>query len=438
MLKLSTYQIEGSNFLAANKTALLADQPGVGKTAQFIEACRLVAAEKILIICPAVARVNWRREFFEWTGWEFTVCETLKDTPTAKCIVSYDYATENYEFLMLFKWDVVGCDESHFIKEPEAKRTRAIYGKTGIIRNTDRFWNLSGTPAPNHAGELWAMLLTFGATKDSYAVFVQRFCDTKPTFYGGRRYNKIIGTKKAAIPALRKLLSKVMLRRLKKDVLKDLPPIYFEQLSVTGTPLAEIIEIDMQKVADEAAGLKQLFDSEDPWVMAAVLESLGDSVSTLRRYVGLQKVAAVAEIVDMELTVGAYDKIIIFAIHTEVISNLKKLLNVHNPVVVNGKVSPKNRQHAIDSFQSDANCKVFIGNIIAAGTAINLTSAHEVLFAEESWVPGENTQGGDRAHRRGQRLPVRVRMASLADSIDEKVTGVLKRKAQQLSEIFDG
>jgi len=439
MLKLSPYQIEGVEFLTSKLYALLADDMGLGKTPQTIVAAQDVGASAILVICPAVARVNWRREFKVWSNYkEFTVCEKYSDGPSMLSIVSYDFATENYEVLARFAWDLVICDESHFIKEPTAKRTQAIYGKNGIIRNSARLWALSGTPAPNHVGELWAMLYTFGATTATYERFIEKYCETRPTFYAGKRQQKVVGTKNSAIAEIKTLLSSVMLRRLKREVLVGLPPISFGQISVDGTPLLDTIKLDMSRVRAQENGLNfsiQAAESESD--IEFILEKLGDSVSTLRRYVGLQKVKSVSDLVSMELKNGQYDKLVIFAIHTDVIGQLKENLKAFGPVVVNGKVSPKNRQKAIDDFQNKKSCKVFIGNILAAGTAITLTAAHQVLFVEQSWVPGENSQAADRCHRRGQDMPVSVRFASLADSIDEKVTSVLTRKARELTQIFD-
>lgn len=438
--KISQYQIDGAYFLAKKSHALLGDQAGVGKTAQAILASDTVNAKSILIICPAVARVNWQREFSEWSVFSptFKICESSKDYPRFKTICSYDYATENVEKLKGIEWDLIICDESHFIKEPNAKRTQAIYGKTGLVRHTERMWLLSGTPAPNNASELWPMLYTFGCTPLDFDKFTQAFCDTRPTFYQGVRRDKVVGTKKDKIPEIKEMLSKIMLRRLKKDVLKELPPISYSQLTVEGQSLLDVIEIDMQKVALEQRGLEQsLSYTSTLEEMAFIIEKLGDSVSTLRRYVGLQKVKSVAELITQELEAGAYEKIGIFAIHTDVIASLAKELAKFNPVIINGSVSAPQRQRSIDSFQNDKKTKVFIGNIQAAGTAITLTAADQCLFIEESWTPGDNAQAAARFHRRGQNNAVTVRFACLADSIDEKVSSVLRRKTEELTQIFD-
>ena len=280
------------------------------------------------------------------------------------------------------------------------------------------------------------MLYTFGATKKTYDNYIEAYCQTRPTFYAGERQHKVIGTKKSAIAEVKTLLSGVMIRRLKRDVLKDLPPIGFETVVVEAAPLLDTIKLDLERVQKEKENLECSLEACESDI-DFVLEKLGDSVSTLRRYVGLQKVKAVSDLVSMELESGAYDKIVIFAIHTDVIQQLKERLSAFGPVVVNGKVSAANRQKAIDDFQTKKSCKVFIGNILAAGTAITLTASHQVLFVEQSWVPGENSQAADRCHRRGQDMPVTARFAAVANSIDEKVASVLTRKANELSQIFD-
>lgn len=438
MKTLSPYQIEGAEFLAKRPFALLADDMGLGKTAQLIHAADMVGAKKILVICPAVARINWQREFSEFSIYsrDFKVCTTLNDEITDNCIVSYEFATENYELLKGIPWDLVICDESHKIKEPEAKVTQRIYGKNGIIRVSDRLWCSSGTPAPNHAGELWPLLYTFGATTLTHEDFINRFCKTRPTFYGGKRGIKIDGTKAETFPEIKKILSGLMIRRLKKDVLKELPSVSFETVYVEGTPLPETIAIDLSIIKREEGYLVEAMAIAGDQ-LAYVLDRIGSSVSVLRRYVGLQKVKSVAEMVKRELQDGAYEKIVIFAVHTDVIAHLKSELESFGAVVINGKTQPKDRQTAIDDFQNKKDCRVFIGNIKAAGQAITLTAAHQVLFVEKTWSPGEIAQAIDRVNRRGQTLPVTVRSAVLADSLDEKVDAVLTRKTKELTEIFN-
>jgi SWI/SNF-related matrix-associated actin-dependent regulator 1 of chromatin subfamily A len=445
------YQIEGAKWLASRSLALLADEMGLGKSAQVVRASDILDLKKILIICPAVARVNWLREFqkFSTTSRNFDLVLNGKSkvTPGSSVICSYDLIATTS---LPGPWDALVVDESHFMKSLEAKRTKAILGRDGIVRQAKRVWALSGTPAPNHAGELWPILYTFGATPLLYDKFVTKYCDSYSP-----RYNQvqITGTKPAMIPEIRNLLSTVMLRRRKEDVMKELPPICFDDIVVEPGPVdldTESSFIQYVYPNDRRKELEQKLKKEKKIVESIAgaagfgkdgmkaLEAMAQSVSTLRRYTGLQKVASTAELLASELESNAYEKLVIFAIHRDVIEGLRLKLKDFKPVTLYGGTSPESRQKHIDKFQNNPRCRVFIANIQAAGTAITLTAAHTVVFIEQDWVPGNNAQAAMRCHRIGQTKPVNVRFVGLADSIDEKISQVLKRKTRQLSAIFDG
>lgn len=441
-MKIDGYQEIGAKFLASRKFALLADDPGLGKTAQAIVAADMVNAQKILVICPAVARVNWKREFYEFSIYDrdFTVCFGDADWPAPNTIVSYDYATKNVERLLCMQWDLVIIDESHFIKEPEAKRTIAIYGKSGIIRKTKGLWCLSGTPAPNHSGELWPMLYTFGATWLKYDEWIRKFCNHKDVYYGfgTQKRVKIYGTRNDSVPLLKAILSKVMLRRRKEEVLKELPKISYSDYVFEDQSLPSSVEFDFQKYKNESRAAEEAISyalNDDQ--SSLVLEGVAESLSTLRKINGLKKVKPYIELVTQELEDGAYGKMVVFAWHREVIEALKEGFRAYNPVVIYGGQSSTVRQNAIDSFQKDPKTKIFIGQILAAGTAITLTASHRVDILEADFVPGNNRQAIDRVHRRTQRLPVFCRFFAIVDSIDQKIQRIYRRKAQELTHIFD-
>src|SRR6185312_1391438 len=136
---------------------------GLGKSAQAITAADRLNAKRILIICPAVARVNWEREFAKFSSQNrsFPIILTSKDKITNdSIIISFDLLTR-INPACLGEFDVLIIDEIHLGKSIKAKRTHAIFGKKGIIHGQNsqcKIWALSGTPAPNHAGELWPLL----------------------------------------------------------------------------------------------------------------------------------------------------------------------------------------------------------------------------------------------------------------------------------------
>lgn len=450
------YQVIGADWLAKRKLALLADEMGLGKSAQVVSACDKINAKRILIICPAVARLNWLREFekFSTTSRSFSILETQKpSTELSECVVtSYDLAAKNSKALCekLKSWDVLVLDESHYLKSPTTARTVAIFGKGGLVRSADRVWALSGTPAPNHAGELWPILFTFGVTKLSYDDFIKNYCHSYQVSYSRRQ---ISGTKIEKIPEIRMMLSQVMLRRKKEDVMKELPPIQYVDTVVEPGPVDLEMESSFLKYVfpdDKRDELNQKLSFERQLIENVVnstgfgrdgmkaLEGLANSVSTLRRYTGIQKVKAVSTMVAEELNLGLYEKIVLFAVHRDVIEGLRVHLVKFKPVTLYGKTDPARRDRNVDKFQNNPKCQVFIGNIQSAGTAITLTAAHNIIFVEQDWVPGNNAQAAMRCHRIGQTKPVLVRFAGLVDSIDQRVSEVLRRKTRDLSAIFDG
>ena len=171
--KLFPYQIEGRDWLLNRKFALLADEPGLGKTAQVITALDKLNLQKILILCPAVARINWAREIKTWSTYsgDVSIIDGRNQHIDFGGIVisSYDLA----DCAPKGEWDLLVLDESHFLKSLETKRTRTVFASGGLAHHTKRIWALSGTPAPNHAGELWVLLYTFGITPLKYEDFIQ-------------------------------------------------------------------------------------------------------------------------------------------------------------------------------------------------------------------------------------------------------------------------
>ena len=134
---------------------------------------------------------------------------------------------------------------------------------------------------------------------------------------------------------------------------------------------------------------------------------------------------------------GGVDKIVLFCVHKDVINSLERELKHHHAVTLYGGTPAAKRQNRVTRFQNDKACKVFIGQVQAAGTAITLTASHHVLFVESSWVPAENAQASMRCHRIGQTKPVNVQFVSIANSIDQRIQRALMRKTKDLADLFE-
>jgi SWI/SNF-related matrix-associated actin-dependent regulator 1 of chromatin subfamily A len=171
-----------------------------------------------------------------------------------------------------------------------------------------------------------------------------------------------------------------------------------------------------------------------------ILTGMEKGLAELRQYTGMAKVPALLDMVTRELTAkledGGIDKIVIFACHRAVIESLRQGLRKFGAVTLYGGTAPESRQRNIDKFQNNPKCRVFIANIQAAGTAVTLTAACEVIFAECDWTPANNAQAAMRVHRISQTRPVRVRYATLADSTDEHLTETLRRKTRDELAVF--
>jgi SWI/SNF-related matrix-associated actin-dependent regulator of chromatin subfamily A-like protein 1 len=452
------YQKVGADYLAQNAQALLADDMGLGKSAQAIVAADLVSAQNILVLCPASLRVNWTREFERFSPFDRPCVAVMsaKDTiPTSGVVIcSYDLLRVERVLTQLkrTKWDVLVLDEAHYCKERSAQRTKAVYGHNkrspGLVTCAARVWRLTGTPAPNDASELYTHLKSAGIVDEPYWDFVFRFCTGFNSDFGF----KITGHKNTT--ELKQLLAQFMLRRKKEEVMKELPPIVFQEVTVAKSP----VELDPEfyeqsrnmteaeflgglKQQDEMlnAALKNVYSSTSERQNADatnILSSMAPTLVTLRRYIGMQKVPQFCDIIAEELESEMIDKIVIFAVHKSVIENVRQRLRKFNPVTLYGNTPPLKRQKNVDDFMTNPKCRVFIGNIVAAGVGITLTSSHEVAFIEADWVPANNAQASMRCHRIGQTSPVRVRFFTCADSVDEQIQKALLRKTRELTKIF--
>jgi SWI/SNF-related matrix-associated actin-dependent regulator 1 of chromatin subfamily A len=231
-------------------------------------------------------------------------------------------------------------------------------------------------------------------------------------------------------------------------VLRDLPAIRFATAVVDpGEALADLEAAEaapeltlLRPVLDAAVaktGLQGAGGADRDALVEGSLRTDSIALARLRRLTGIAKAKATADLVRHELVCGALEKVVVFAHHSEVLRTLASALARFGVVTVDGGTSPSRRQTAIDRFQIDPATRVFLGQITAASTAITLTAASHVVFAEASWVPGDNLQAAKRCHRIGQTRPVLARFISLAGSLDEAITEVLRRKTRLLAQLID-
>ena len=436
-----------------SRAALLADDPGLGKTFQALEVFRAMGGRRSLIVSPAIARVSWPIEIAKhapelvphlrvpafsaspggWVDLDRLVLLLTYDT------FSHPASIRRWlpELLRAKPWDLLILDEAHTLKNNTSNRTISIYGKgghaakPGLERNARRVLLLTGTPTPNHAGELfphyrtfWTDRLVYGGKPLDQTSFEERF-----TRYTDGPWGRAVHGSTSQ-DVLREALGPVILRRRRHEVLPELPPLQVQD-SPLLMPLAPPVPAPLQKAANHLSVLTEA-------AMIHELTSLETSLSSLRRLLGEDKAEAAADWVDDRLNMGL-DKILVFAWHTSVIEKIAERLRLHGHGVVEitGATSDKDRVDRVNRFQTDPGVRVFVGQARAAGAAITLTAATEVAIVEPSWVPGENDQCIARAWRMGQQNPVLASFLYVPGSLDERVMRAFRRKAGELTRLYE-
>lgn len=354
--------------------------------------------------------LNWQREANKWLtrriGFDVINYDRLKQIAPAE------------------PYDLLVADEAQYLKTPAAKRTKLFFA---IPAKRTLF--LTGTPILNRPIELFTMLqrldpLDLGGNRWGFAM---RYCGARQLRAGRKMVWDFNGS--ANLDELQeKMRSKFMVRRLKKDVLKELPAKR-RQIIPLDRSGAEKLLLAEQKLA------RQIGFEE----MARKLESGGavamTEMSKVRRELGLAKVdAAIDHITDvLENT----SKVVVFAHHRDVIHELYKGLYSLGAYVLTGDTTAKGRQFVVDSFQSKPEIRVFIGQIQAAGVGITLTAASTVIFVEQDWVPGNMSQAEDRCHRIGQKESVLVRYLVFDESLDAAMAQTLIKKSRVADAALD-
>jgi len=449
------FQRAGVAYATARERVLIADEMGLGKTIQAIGVANAAGLRSVLVICPASLRLNWAREWAKWStaspSSTIYVVEGGKAQPAIETanvvVVNYDIVGKHHAAFMARAWDLVVIDESHYLKSEKAQRTKLVYGaydrqgvrtSDGLVHRAKRVLCLTGTPLLNRPIELWSTLqaLDPSGLGRSFFGFAKRYASAHQgphgwDFSGASNLGELQERMRAA----------VMVRRLKADVLTELPAKRRQivELPRNGEAAAVEAERDALSLLDEMEGA-----SAD----AAIAEESGDAEaykSAVARLAEASKVAfesmsavraatAVAKaprVVDYarDILDGSDSKLVIMAHHHAAIDILADGLREYGVVTLDGRESdPAKRQQAVDRFQTDPSVRVFIGGIHAAGVGITLTASATVLFAELDWVPGWVTQAEDRCHRIGQRDQVHVIHLVLEGSIDARIARMIVAK----------
>jgi len=452
------YQRAGIAFAMSKDAVLIGDEMGLGKTIQSIGTINgEEEIKRVLIICPASLRLNWRKELNAWLTRDLSVgVVDRSDYPENAdiVIINYDIVKKHHKILTDTKWDLLIIDEVHYLKNQKSQRTQFIFGKSHYDRKarewifdiqpitaTKRIY-LTGTPIVNRPVELFPIINSLDPVEwPKFWPYAIRYCGATRNKYGW----DVTGA--SNLEELQdRLRSTIMIRRLKKDVLKELPNKRRQIIEVPTTPAdsklinaeKEVWNSKEKVIANLKAAVELSKASEEPEDYKIAVNQLKEGVSAffremakLRYEVAMAKVPYVLEHLN-----NIEEKVVVFAHHKDVVKSLKENLG-SKAVVLVGDTKMEDRQKAVEQFQGNDDIKVFIGSIQAAGVGITLTAASHVVFAELDWVPGNMSQAESRCHRIGQQESVLVQHLVLEGSLDAYMAQTLIQKQEIIDKALD-
>lgn len=456
-LSLFPYQEEGAKFILSKRSVLLADDMGLGKTAQVLAAINSdESIHRVLVVCPASVKLNWVREAKRWLTREFSVRYLSGKSPEPLAfdgndlyIINYDIVSSWSSELSKHEWDLLVLDESHYLKNPKAKRTKALLGESigkgePPIRARKRV-ALTGTPIVNRPVEAWPILAWLEPDKwGNFWAYAKKYCGA---YHNGWGWDFSGATNLDDLN--RRLKATVMLRRTKGEVLKELPEKIRQVLELPANGASDLIRREQEvwnQLQDEiykARAALEVARAESDEAFSQALANLNrvilagfSEISKLRHELALAKVdASVEHIRDV---LESRDKVVVWVHHRDVAEALRSGLTDFNPVMVLGGTSAESRAEAVRRFQEDPSVRVFIGGITAAAEGITLTAADVAVFVELDWRPGKLLQAEDRIHRIGQTRGVLIQYLVFDGSLDAVMAHKVAQKMEVIAKAVDG
>ena len=443
---------------AGHRSFLLADEPGLGKTAQSVLAASVAGAYPLLAVVPNVVKMNWAREVERWTPQRrATVISGDGDQIDAFAdvfIVNYEVLDRHLSWLGSIGLRGMVVDEAHFIKNLGSQRSQNVLALAGRIREQVRdplMLALTGTPLINDVEDFDAIWRFLGWTNGEKPgpVLMERLDETGLT-----------PADKAFYPAARDaVISMGIVRRKKKDVAADLPdkliadlPVqlddeYGRSIRQAEHELGERLAARYRRII-EARGDRVLIGEADSDIVRLVatqeLEESkaagtgAENVFTMVRRIGQAKAVLAADYAaQLQRSVG---KVVFFAKHIDVMDAAEAHFAAAGlrTVSLRGDQTATARQDAIDAFNNDPDVAIAVCSLTAAGVGVNMQAASNVVLAELSWTAAEQTQAIDRVHRIGQEEPVTAWRIIAAHTIDTKIAELIDSKQGLAARALDG
>lgn len=468
------YQLLGINCLLSNRALLLADEPGLGKTLQVVCALDILiqrgTLHKALVLCPATLCYNWRDEVLKHSNLRPLIIEGTVEKRCIKysnlddinvVILGYELMLKDIDVIQGIinngvRLDCMILDEAHKIKNATSKIGEAVH--------TIKFnykWAMTATPTPNSMLECYNYLKLFNLITYDYNRTAKQNWDRfkfSHSIMGGYGNKTVLGYKNMV--GVRKLFGSRMLRRLKRDKLKDLPDVLFTTVTVNMTPEQQkLYKAIKNNVREDLKDLSDLESVESVLGKITRFQQCSDSPYLVGGKEVSAKLDSAMELIEQFTLAG--EKVIIFTSFRGMIEMLEKRTESLNPAVIHGDVSNKGmnknkalkiaksesellmlqaseRSKQVKKFQEDPTCRLFIGSTKACREGITLTEASKVIFLdlEMTWDYIEQAYG--RAHRIGQKNTVMVYFLISKNTIDERILSMVKSKRLSSEALLNG
>lgn len=449
-MDLFPYQQKGVQFIESRKgNALVADEMGLGKTAQALAWLQLHPEKRpAIIVVPASLKLNWLKEAGMWMS--NPKVQILSGTATNVpiigeiIIINYDILRNKFEkytdpvtrkrkereipysgwvdFLKEIKPKCVIIDEVHYAKNQASHQTKAI---RKLCKGIPHLIALSGTPIINRPVEAFTVLNMLDPVNyPSFWKFAMRYCGARNNGFGWD-FPGASNTDELH----HNLTSTVMIRRMKSEVLTDLPAKIR-----SFTPIELKSEKNYRKAEKGFISYIKKINNELVEKRADPAEVLAQ-IALLKQIAISEKMPAAIEWIQNFIEVDG--KLVVFANHKFVIDLLMDTFK-DVAVKIDGSVHPDKRQGIVERFQSDDKIRLFVGNIKAAGVGITLTAASTVAFIELDWSTGAHIQAEDRCHRIGQKNTVNIYYLIAPNTIEARILDLLDKKAAIVNQVLDG
>ena len=432
---------------------LIADEMGLGKTIQAIGIINNAPdIQTALIICPASLKLNWRNELNRWLVRNHSI--GIADGPyypnyTDIVIINYDILHRFPDELRARVWDLMIIDEAHYLGNKTSRRSKQVFGYKDLTPiQTRRVAMLTGTPFETRVKQIFPLIHYLDpATWPNEWEFLNRYYEKETdSFYvrggGGKKKQATKFEKPKNLDDLqRRLRSSIMVRRMKKDVLTELPAkqrqiIEIPQGKLSGKLQMEIKAYqDWQKARRERKNLQELDESSYRARLSQLneeIETAGAALATIRKELSIEKIPHIVDHVKDALEYE--EKVIVFGYHRDLIEGVAAAFG-SDAVMLYGGMSNTAKQNSIERFQN-GDARLFVGSLMNA-EGYTITSSSHMIISEYDWRPSKVLQAEDRGHRIGQLERLLIQSVIFEDSLDSKIAKRFIERQEEMEAALD-